>query len=319
MLGFKFLVRYLWRNWAGGFWESFPHIFRFSWWVTLLFFSLPIACKWDNCTFRILDFILVEWTEKLKAVKIPDFFFKADHGTQISGQKIIFGCMFVLHPKVCFTNKKNSHQLQMGNGNNIQSLQGGQDEKISIAHFLLTCQEKKKKGKFFKKPNLSLRVKWRGFNLQLTTTMHKWGQVQKREKSIPWHTNPNCMSSFPPSPPLTQVVFDYTPLEFPPDSATTHPNPFPQSVLFFLSTSWLEIIPENNLADQCTDLYIVCLSVFLASSLPFGFSWGGSDGRFWIRVVKSSSQFACIFVQHFQFCWLWTKHDGNLNFVQREE
>jgi hypothetical protein len=46
----------------------------------------------------------------------------------------------------------------------------------------------------------------------------------------------------------------------------------------------LEIIPENNLADQCTDLYIVCLSVFLASSLPFGFSWGG----FWWQVLNQS-------------------------------
>ncbi len=33
----------------------------------------------------------------------------------------------------------------MGNRNNIQSLQGGQDENISIAHFLLICQEKKGK------------------------------------------------------------------------------------------------------------------------------------------------------------------------------
>jgi hypothetical protein len=58
-----------------------PHIFRFSWWgsLTLLFFSLQIACKAserDNRTFRILNFILAEWTQKLKAVKIPDFFFQ---------------------------------------------------------------------------------------------------------------------------------------------------------------------------------------------------------------------------------------------------
>jgi hypothetical protein len=67
---------------------------------------------------------------------------------------------------------------------------------------------RKKKGKN-NKTNLSLRVKWsvQTYNLQHTTTMHKWGQVQKREKSFYWHTSwqlqkPNCMSSLPPFTPL---------------------------------------------------------------------------------------------------------------------
>ncbi len=75
-----FLIRYLWRNWAGGFWWSFPTFLGFPGGsLTLLFFSLQIACKAserDNRTFRILNFILAEWTQKLKAVKIPDFFFQ---------------------------------------------------------------------------------------------------------------------------------------------------------------------------------------------------------------------------------------------------
>jgi hypothetical protein len=81
---------------------------------------------------------------------------------------------------------KKSRRLQMGNRNNIQSLQGGQDEKISIAHFLLICQEKKGK----KQSNqFVFEGQMEGSNLQHTTTMHKWGQVQKREKSFYWHTS----------------------------------------------------------------------------------------------------------------------------------
>jgi hypothetical protein len=132
--------------------------------------------------------------------------------------------------------------------------------------------------------------------------------VQKREKSFYWHTTcsckPNCMSSFLLHP-LNSGCLWLPTTWVPPDSPTTHPNPFPQSVLFFLSTSWLKI-PETILL---THVLIYILSVCLASSLPLVLA-GGSDGRFWIRVVKSSFEFACIFVKHIQFCWLWTKHDG---------
>jgi hypothetical protein len=88
----------------------------------------------------------------------------------------------------------------------IFSLYMGQDEKIPNAHFLLICQEKKRE-KTIKTKFVFEGQSNGGFNLQHTTTMHKWGQVQKREKSFYWHTSwqlqkPNCMSSLPPFTPL---------------------------------------------------------------------------------------------------------------------
>ncbi len=92
-------------------------------------------------------------------------------------------------------------------------------------------------------------------------------------------------------PPLTQVVFDYPPLEF--DLTPLPPIPmwvpFPQSVLSFLSTSWLKI-PETILL---TNVLIYILSVCLSG---FQFAFGSGS---WIRVVKSSPEFACIFCKTF--------------------
>ncbi len=107
----------------------------------------------------------------------------------------------------------------MGNRNNIQSLQGGRMKRFPLPTFC-SYVRKKKREKTIKTKFVFEGQSNGGFNLQHTTTMHKWGQVQKREKSFYWHTSwqlqkPNCMSSLPPfTPPLTQVVFDYPPLEF---------------------------------------------------------------------------------------------------------
>lgn len=158
---------------------------------------------------------------------------------------------------------------------------------------------RKKKGKN-NKTNLSLRVKWsvQTYNLQHTTTMHKWGQVQKREKSFYWHTSWQLQTKlhvFPSSftPPLNSGCLWLPTTWVRPDSLTTHPNvgylflkvSFPSWVLL----DW-KYLKQSLLTNVLIYILSVCLSVWLPVCLWF---------RFWIRVVKSSPQFACIFCKTF--------------------
>jgi hypothetical protein len=88
----------------------------------------------------------------------------------------------------------------------------------------------------------------------------------------------------PPSPPylrLSLITHHLSSTWLPPPP--THPNPFPQSVLFFLSTSWLKI-PETTILLTNVLIYIVCLSFCLSGfQFAFGFSW-----RFWWQVPNQS-------------------------------
>ncbi len=178
----------------------------------------------------------------------------------------------------------------MGNRNNIQSLHGAgwKDSKCPFSAHM----SGKKKGKN-NKNQICLwgSIKWR---VQLTTyNNHAQMGTSAKEGKIILLAHKLAVAKtklhvFPSSfhPPLNSGCLWLPTTWVRPDSPTTHPNQcgvrFPQSVLSFLSTSWLKI-PETILL---TNVLIYILSVCL-SGFQFAFVF-----RFWIRVVKSSPQFA---------------------------
>lgn len=177
----------------------------------------------------------------------------------------------------------------MGNRNNIQSLQGAGWKYFNCpfsAHMSVKKKEKTKKNQIY------LWGSNGGFNLQLTTTMHKWGQMQKREKSFYWHTTQIACLPFLLHP-LNSGCLWLPTTRVRPDFRSTPSQSFSSKCPFLPEYFLIENTWNNNLADQCTQLYIVCLSVWLPVCLWF------LAGGFWWQVLNQSCKIffpVCLYI-----------------------